>query len=74
MVNFAQKKSGPLIFIGVPAHTRASSGAQFYRTPSELSTVYGVRTDREFIISNIVNVIKITIISVWPCMHAVRSL
>ena len=42
-LSFSKRKNGPLIFIGVPAHTGASSGAQFYRTPSELSTIYGVR-------------------------------
>ena len=36
------KPKGPLIFIGLPASTRASSGAQYYRPPAELTKMYQV--------------------------------
>lgn len=36
------KPKGPLIFIGLPAATRASSGAQYYRPPAELTAMYQV--------------------------------
>ncbi|KAJ7372412.1 hypothetical protein OS493_018915 [Desmophyllum pertusum] len=34
------KPKGPLIFIGLPVSTRASSGAQYYRPPAELTKMY----------------------------------
>jgi len=34
------KPRGPLIFIGLPAATRAASGAQYYRPPTELTRMY----------------------------------
>ena len=37
------KPRGPLIFIGLPAATKASSGAQFYRPPAELHRMYQVQ-------------------------------
>ncbi|CAH3015550.1 unnamed protein product [Porites evermanni] len=36
------KPKGPLIFIALPAATRASSGAQYYRPPDELTAMYQV--------------------------------
>ena len=36
------KPKGPLIFIGLQAATRASSGAQYYRPPDELTAIYQV--------------------------------
>ena len=36
------KPKGPLIFIGLPAATRASSGAQYYRPLAELTAMYQV--------------------------------
>ena len=37
------KPRGPLIFIGLPADTKGASGAQFYRPPGELRSLYQVR-------------------------------
>lgn len=34
------KPRGPLIFIGLPADTKGASGAQFYRPPGELRSLY----------------------------------
>ena len=34
--------SGPLIFLGLPAHPSASSNAVYYRSPSELKVIYEV--------------------------------
>ena len=36
------KPKGPLIFIALPPATRASSGAQYYRPPDELTAMYQV--------------------------------
>ena len=36
------KPKGPLIFIGLPQATRASSGAQYNRPPAELTAMYQV--------------------------------
>ena len=36
------KPKGLLIFIGLQAATRASSGAQYYRPPDELTAMYQV--------------------------------
>ena len=42
------KPSGPLIFIGMPAATRAASGAQYYRPPAELTKMYQVCSKQTF--------------------------
>ena len=33
---------GPLIYIGLPSHPRASSGSQYYQTPAQVQAVYDV--------------------------------
>ena len=35
---------GPLIFIGLPAASRAAASAQYYRPPDELNAMYQVGT------------------------------
>lgn len=44
-LNFADQTKqshgkGPLIFIGLPSHPRASSGSRYYRTPEQVEAVY----------------------------------
>ena len=41
-LSFAQSHNGPLVFVGLPAHPSASSGAIQYRSPRELKAIYEV--------------------------------
>jgi len=39
-MDYSRKNNGPIIYVGVPANTKASGNAQHYRSPTELKEIY----------------------------------